>query len=78
MPCRVGITTDPNERKADWNRSVKGLKNWRILKKFRNKSDAQEYETRYANRYGCIAHPGGADAPGIWHVYYFEYTRDMR
>jgi len=75
MPCRVGISTNPAGRKAEWENQVIGLKNWRIVKKFRSKQKAQEYETWYAERYNCRAHAGGSDAPGIWHVYRFNYTR---
>jgi hypothetical protein len=76
MPCRVGITTDPNTRREQWRDQVVGFKNWRILSRFRNRAEAQKYEDRYARTYGCHAHPGGADAPGIWHVYRFDYTRE--
>lgn len=75
MPCRVGITTNPKTRKADWERKVVGLKNWRIIRKFQSRKEAQEYETKYAKKYRCKANPGGNEADGIWHVYRFEYTR---
>lgn len=76
MPCRVGITTDPDTRKAYWESRVVGLENWRILKRFSTKEVAQEYETEYAKRNGCQAHPGGAsDVYGTWSVYRFDYTR---
>ena len=75
MPCRVGITTDPVTRRATWERNVSGLKNWRILAKYRSRKKAQEHETRYANTYGCQASPGGAGVGGTWHVYRFDYTR---
>ena len=76
MPCRVGITTRPNERKEAWRNSVIGFKNWRELHKCQKKETAQNYEQRYAKQWGCKAHPGGADANGPWYVYYFEYTRE--
>jgi hypothetical protein len=75
MPCRVGMTTDPEGRRAYWQNRVVGFKNWKILAKFRSRDEAQGYETRYARRYGCQAAPGGADAPGTWYVYRFDYTR---
>jgi hypothetical protein len=77
MLCRVGITTDPDTRREQWKSQVVGLKNWRILNSFRSKAKAQEYESRYARMHGCHAHPGGADAPGIWYVYRFDYTREL-
>lgn len=75
MPCRVGITTEPDVRRAYWQNQVVGFTNWRILSRFRSKAEAQAYETRYARRYGCQASAGGADAPGTWCVYRFDYTR---
>ena len=59
MPCRVGITTDLEARRAYWEGQVEGLKNWRHLKTFSTKEEAQEYETDYADRYGCVSHGGG-------------------
>ncbi len=75
MPCRVGITTDPDARQAYWQNQVVGFRNWQILNSFRSKEEAQGYETRYARRHGCQASAGGADVPGTWHVYRFDYTR---
>ena len=75
MPCRVGITTDPKGRRAQWESQVVGLKKWRILKSFASREKAQEYETWYAARYVCQAYPGGADAPGTWYVYRFDYSK---
>lgn len=77
MPCRVGMTTDPEERKAYWKSKVEGFKNWQILKTFTNKEkeQAQKYETDYATKHGCEAAPGGPDAPGAWYVYRFDYTK---
>jgi hypothetical protein len=77
MPCRVGITTDPDTRKLFWQNQVVGLKNWKILETFKSKEEAQGYETRYARRNNCQAHAGGADAPGTWYVYRFDYTRSV-
>lgn len=78
MPCRVGITTRPTERKAEWQLAVDGFRNWSIIAKYPDKQKAQEYENRYAKQHGCKAEPGGADALGTWYVYRFDYTRDRR
>jgi hypothetical protein len=75
MPCRVGITTDPDARRAYWQSQVAGFTGWRIRQTFSSKAKAQEYETQYAARYGCQAHAGGPEAPGMWYVYRFDYTR---
>ena len=75
MPCRVGITTDPDARRSFWENQVIGLTNWRILGKYMNREKAQQHETQYALTSGCQSHAGGADATGPWHVYRFDYTR---
>ena len=75
MPTRVGITTDPEERKKYWSAHVVGLSKWKILKHFKKREEAQEYEKSYAKRYGCVYSPGGQNAEGTWFVYRFEYVR---
>lgn len=75
MPCRVGITTNPELRKRQWEAKVVGLTNWRILGTYRNRAEAQDREDKYAERHGCRAHHGGADAAGMWSVYRFDYIR---
>ena len=76
MPCRAGITTRPEERRAEWERQVVGLTNWRILGTYRSRQEAQAHENRYAQQTGCRAGAGGSDAPGLWHVYRFDYIRE--
>jgi len=75
MPCRVGITTNLDARKAFWESKVYGLTNWRVLAGYRSREEAQAHETRYANRYNCQSSPGGGKARGSWYVYRFDYTR---
>lgn len=75
MPCRVGITTNPDERRAYWETQVVGLTNWRILEWYSSREDAQAHENRYAQQSGCQASHGGAPAQGPWAVYRFDYTR---
>lgn len=74
MACRVGITTDPERRKSEWEREYPNLTNWQILEEHYTKSAAQAAEDRLAKKYGCVAHPGG-DGPdyATWYVYYFQY-----
>ena len=73
MACRIGITTDPESRKADWERKYPNLRNWRILETHQTKSQAQQAEDRLASQYGCEAHHGGGSDPGPWSVYKFDY-----
>ena len=78
MPCRVGITTDPTTRRNFWEGRVVGLRDWRIVSSHQSKTAAQQSESDYARRTGCIAFPGGSGPPlATWHVYRFTYTRDM-
>lgn len=73
MPTRVGITTDLERRKSEWEQEVTGFKNWKKIAEFATKDEAQTYETDYAKRNGYEAEPGGRDAPGPWYVYQFDY-----
>lgn len=75
MPCRVGITTDLEKRKAYWESRVHSLSNWLLLGSCRSRAQAQAHETRYSIAYKCQAAPGGRDSGGSWHVYRFNYTR---
>lgn len=74
MACRVGITTNPERRKAEWEREYPNLTNWQILEIHATKSDAQAAENRLAKQLNCVAHPGGHGSDDdTWYVYYFEY-----
>jgi hypothetical protein len=87
MPCRIGITTNPEAREAYWQNKTTGFANWQILEVFRSKAAAKEYETFYALRHGCEAELGASDAPVTakesdteydwWHVYHFDYEKDI-
>lgn len=76
MPCRVGITTQPDVRRQAWENSVVGLSDWRILERGLTRQQAQAREDYYARTYKCIAHHGGGDAHGTWCVYKFSYIRE--
>ena len=75
MPCRVGISTNPDERREYWERKVVGLTQWQIIGEHRSRERAQEHETEHALKNGCEYSPGGQDAIGMWYVYRFTYTR---
>lgn len=75
MPCQVGITTRPEERRAEWARAVVGMRNWRVIGRYARREEAQSHEDRYARQFGCNASHGGPDAPGPWFVYRFDYMR---
>ena len=73
MACRVGITTDPEERKRHWQRQHPNLYNWEILGTHSTKAAAQAHENHAARASRCVSAPGGADADGVWSVYRFYY-----
>ena len=75
MPCRVGITTDPEKRKSTWKNKVIGFRGFRIVKECLTRKEAQEIERQYAEKHGCIQHGGGRNAQPPWIVYRFSYTR---
>ncbi len=74
MACRVGMTTDPEERKRYWKSKYPNLYDWDILGHYSSKSEAQAAETQFASEYKCISFPGG-DGPesADWTVYRFKY-----
>jgi len=85
MPCKVGITTNPEARRAYWQTRAAGFTNWQILEMFRSKAAAKEYATAYALRHKCEAVPGDLDFLDRekdlateheywWYVYHFDYT----
>lgn len=86
MPCRVGITTDPKQRKEYWKSRVDGFKNWRTHGHYEEKNDAQAKEdslvqhcTAHGNRGACYGHAGGGDPDEKgWTVYSFNYKRARR
>ena len=74
MACRVGITTDPEGRKAYWQGQHPYLYDWRIEGTYGTKSQAQAVENQIAAQRGCVAYPGGAGAEyATWYVYSFQY-----
>ena len=73
MACRIGITTDPDQRKRFWRAQHPDMRNWHVLDQFSTKTLAQQFETRTAQNLGCKAAPGG-DGPetATWSVYFFN------
>ena len=74
MACRVGMTTNPGERKRYWESKHPNMYNWEILERHKSKSAAQAAEDRIARQYGCVSAAGG-DGPesGDWVIYRFQY-----
>jgi len=86
MPCKIGITTNPESRRVYWQNQAMAFTNWQILEIFRSKTAAKEYETAYALRHGCEAELVDSDALGAakesttehdwWYVYHFDYATE--
>lgn len=74
MACRIGMTTDPDERKRYWESKIPSMFGWKIFGHYQSKTEAQNAETDLAHQYGCVAFPGGG-GPEIadWVVYGFQY-----
>ena len=78
MPCRAGITTDPERRKQYWESQVIGFKNWTLYGPYTTREAAQKEEDRLVKG-GCKGHPGGSnpdDKSKSWYAYRFDYTRE--
>lgn len=74
MACRIGITTNPAERKRYWQSVYPSMTNWHIITKRTTKTSAQTQETQLAKKHGCQAHQGGyGPERAIWYVYGFNY-----
>ena len=70
MACRVGMSTDPQERMAYWCRT-EGHTGEQILASGLTYGQASDMERREANRLGCYWHGGGDYIPGPkWSVYH--------
>jgi len=77
MACRIGITSNQEQRKKFWEGQYPNLGDWKILAgPLDTKGEAQILETKFAQDYGCVAHAGGDDPDSPfakWWVYYFKY-----
>ena len=76
MACRVGITTDVETRKSDWEGEYPTMTNWKILAQGLSRDEAQKMEDSFAFAHSCEASPGGNepdDPNATWSVYRFEF-----
>jgi hypothetical protein len=72
MGCRAGITTRPDERKAEWQQRYRTMRNWQLYGPFANRAAAQAWEDRQP----CEKSGGGADpdfAGAKWYGYRFDF-----
>lgn len=76
MGCRVGITTNVEERKADWEGEYPNMTNWKVVANGLSRDKAQEMENTLSLAHSCDASPGGnepEDPNATWSVYRFEF-----
>jgi len=74
MACQIGITTDPERRKREWEQQRPRLRNWKILATAPTKSGAQSLENEFAASHGCNSGAGGSGPENaVWSVYKFDY-----
>ncbi len=79
VPCRIGMTTNPERRKKEWTREYRkqgrNIISWNVLDTYESKSVAQAFETREAKNQNCEAHLGGRrPEKATWYVYKLEYS----
>ena len=72
MSCRVGMSTNPKERIQHWMKE-EGHTRYAILATGLTYTQAQDRETREAERLGCKSSKGGERKPGnrysVYHVW---------
>lgn len=74
MPCRVGMTTNLEERKQHWKGEYPNLSGWEVIKGGLSYSAALKLESEHAKAHGCVSYPGGEDnGKSNWSVYKFNY-----
>ena len=74
MACQIGITTNPTQRKQEWQNTYPRLHGWEVLEQHASKTAAQAAETRLARAHGCNAQAGGSGPEyATWHVYRFYH-----
>ena len=70
MGCRVGMSTDPQERIDHW-KEKEGHTHSRILAENLTYSQATDREKEEAEERGCVYGPGGPYVSGnVWSVYH--------
>ncbi len=74
MRKRVGITTDPEQRRKDWEKEYPTLRDWNIVKRELTYEEAQALENVYKSTKEYEGHEGGPPKAGrVYSVYTFSY-----
>ena len=73
MSCRVGMSTDPEERISYWMKK-EGYTDYQILEEGLTYDEAQTSESFYAELFDCDSGEGGYPSDKrnepVWYVYY--------
>ena len=74
--CRVGMTTNPDQRKAKWEAEIPNTTDWKWFGPYDSRETTQAVETALAEDGGCESHHGGGEPENNnpWWVYKFTYT----
>ena len=74
MACRVGITTNLERRKAEWQKKYPNLRNWKKFGPYPTKEAAQRREEQLADQNNCKAFRGGRNKKDAeWYAYKFNH-----
>lgn len=76
MACVIGMTTNLQRRKREWEAEYSSLRDWQIMGgPYADRKTAQAVEDRLAQQHGCQAHHGGRDPdiPNGWWIYGFNH-----
>ena len=69
MACRVGMSTNPDERIDYWKKQESCTSGY-VVQRGLTYDEAIELEKRLAAQNGCRQSPGGLRVPGrVWSVY---------
>lgn len=76
--CRVGMTTNPTRRKAEWEAEIPNTTDWAWFGHYNSRKDAQAFETYLASIHECESHHGGREPENNnpWWVYKFTYLEN--
>ena len=80
MGRRVGVTTNPFARKAEWEGIYKNVRNWWVSRPYSSREKAQDAEKRIADIYGFEFSPESKEpvySTSKWYVYRFEHSGQL-
>ena len=79
MPCKIGITRSPKERKSYVEMIYRTAKNWQILGIYEERSEAAAAQRRFTAQLGCQTVEQTEETEGEhrqpWHVFFFTHGK---